>query len=220
MEAPEKVNSKKETIAIVSGMIALVIAILIFSGIFADSENGFKILDFSNLVGSFGKISEGDTFRGSGGSSVREGFLFAVSLAPAIMLAMGLIEVFERYGALKMAERLLSPVLKPLLGVPGKVSLSLVAGLNSADAGPALTRDLYDQGEITADERDILAAFMYAFPGIIINYFSGGAALLSVITVATGVPLLYLFAMKFVQANIIRVLIKLDNKMAAKKVAK
>ena len=76
------------------------------------------MVDFSNLQGAFGKITEGSNFKGSGGTSAKEGFLFALTLAPTVMVAMGLIQIFENYGALKAAERLLTPIMKPILGHP------------------------------------------------------------------------------------------------------
>lgn len=35
------------------------------------------------------------------------------------MLAMGLIEVVEHYGGLKAAQKLMTPILRPILGIPG-----------------------------------------------------------------------------------------------------
>ena len=148
-------SQTKEKLSIV-GVIMLIIAILVFSGIFSDAEGPLQVVDFSNLQGAFGKITEGSNFKGSGGTSAKEGFLFALTLAPTVMVAMGLIQIFENYGALKAAERLLTPIMKPILGIPGQASLALVGSLSSSDAGSAMTRELYDAGKLTEDERDIL----------------------------------------------------------------
>ena len=159
------------------GLIMLALAFLVFSGMFTDAEGPLKVVDFTNLLGSFGKIAESSDFRGKGGVSAREGFLFALTLCPTVMVAMGLIQVFENYGALKTAEQLLTPVLRPILGIPGQASLALVGGLSSSDAGAALTRGLYDSGQLTEDERDIFTTFQYSSSGIIANYFGGASSL-------------------------------------------
>ena len=208
-------SQTKEKLSIV-GVIMLIIAILVFSGIFSDAEGPLQVVDFSNLQGAFGKITEGSNFKGSGGTSAKEGFLFALTLAPTVMVAMGLIQIFENYGALKAAERLLTPIMKPILGIPGQASLARGGSLSSSDAGSAMTRELYDAGKLTEDERDIFTAFQYSSSGIIVNYFSGASPLFSVITVGTGVPFVYLFVLKFVEANLMRLIIKLQAKKAAK----
>ena len=99
-QQPKKPNNDKLSLV---GVIMLIIAVLVFSGIFTDAEGPIKVMDFSNLQGAFGTISEGSNFRGSGGTSAKEGFLFALTLAPTVMVAMGLIQIFENYGALKAA---------------------------------------------------------------------------------------------------------------------
>lgn len=84
-----------------SGYIVLVIAIAIFSGLFANAGHGLNIFDFDTLNGKFGTMKSAKaTFSGQGGSGARDGFLFAFGLAPGVMLAMGLIEVVEHYGGL------------------------------------------------------------------------------------------------------------------------
>ena len=207
-QQPKKPNNDKLSLV---GVIMLIIAVLVFSGIFTDAEGPIKVMDFSNLQGAFGTISEGSNFRGSGGTSAKEGFLFALTLAPTVMVAMGLIQIFENYGALKAAGKLLTPILRPILGIPGESSLALVGSLSSSDAGSAMTRELYDAGKLTEDERDIFTAFQYSSSGIIVNYFSGASPLFAVITVGAGVPFVYLFILKFVEANLMRLIIKLQS---------
>ena len=95
-----------------SGYIVLVIAIAIFSGLFANAGHGLNIFDFDTLNGKFGTMKSAKaTFSGQGGSGARDGFLFAFGLAPGVMLAMGLIEVVEHYGGLKAAQKLMTPIL-------------------------------------------------------------------------------------------------------------
>ena len=61
-----------------SGYIVLVIAIAIFSGLFANAGHGLNIFDFDTLNGKFGTMKSAKaTFSGQGGSGARDGFLFA-----------------------------------------------------------------------------------------------------------------------------------------------
>lgn len=50
------------------------------------------------------------------------------------MLATAMIAVFEYYGAIRAATRVLNPILRPLMGLPGSTSLAIVASLQSTDA--------------------------------------------------------------------------------------
>lgn len=52
--------------------------------------------DFTTLIGKFGSISGASSFVGSGGVSARAGFLFALSLVPGVMLALGLLDVKQK----------------------------------------------------------------------------------------------------------------------------
>lgn len=210
-------DGKKETNRLSPlGVAMLIVAILIFSGAFTNAQGPLKVLDFSNLLGSFGKIADNLDFRGKGGDSAREGFMFALTLAPTVMVAMGLIQIFENFGALKAAEKLLTPIMKPIMGVPGQASLALVGSLSSSDAGSAMTRELYESGRITEDERDVFTAFQYSSSGIIVNYFGGASSIFGSITVGAGIPFVYLFVIKIIEANLMRLIIRLERKKGGK----
>ena len=71
-----------------------------------------------------------------GRSGAIDGFMFALTLVPTVMFALAMITVFEYYGALRAARRLLTPVLRPLLGLPGSATLALIASLQSTDGAP------------------------------------------------------------------------------------
>lgn len=133
--------------------ISLAAAILFFSGIMTgfDGMKWLSAFDFSTLIGKFGTVKTlgKDTFVGTGGLGARGGFMFALSLVPSVMLAIGCLEVLSHYGAIKAAHKLLTPLLRPLLGVPGLTGLALITDLQSTDAGAALTKELYDQDLIT-----------------------------------------------------------------------
>ena len=85
----------------ISGYIALVLAIIFFSGLLKDAESFLKFFDFTNVLGSFGKLGTisddagklASNFRGTGGTGVRDGWLFALTLTPAVMLALGVVKI-------------------------------------------------------------------------------------------------------------------------------
>ena len=89
--------------------IALAVAILFFSGLLNNVE-GFKwlsALDFATISGKFGTMVNPakNTFIGEGGVSARAGFLFALGLTPTVMLALGVLEILEHYGAIRAAHK-------------------------------------------------------------------------------------------------------------------
>lgn len=182
----------------ISGYISFIIAVLFFSGIMV-SDEWWGIFDFTILNGSFGQLVSGvadkggevsatfANFRGKGGSGAIDGFVFALSLVPSIMLATATIAVFEYYGAIRAARAMLNPILRPLMGLPGTTSLALVASLQSTDAGAALTRSLKDSGQLTEDEVLIFASFQMTADAGIGNFLSSGIVLFTLLT-ATGEP--------------------------------
>ena len=138
--------------------------------------------DAGSLVANVKQTAEGITtsmgnFRGKGGSGAIDGFLFAISIVPAIMFSVAMIEVFDHYGATRAAGRLLNPILKPLMGIPGTTALALIASLQSTDAGAALTRSLADHKIINEKETKIFAAFQMAADAAIVNFLALGIAL-------------------------------------------
>jgi nucleoside recognition membrane protein YjiH len=189
-----------------SGYFALVFAILVFSGIFASSKGWITVFDFDTLNGKFGTMKDAtkNTFVGAGGSGAKDGFMFALSLVPGVMLALGIMEVVEHLGGLKAAQRLLSPILRPLIGIPGIAGVALISSLQSTDAGAGMTRALYENGQITEKERLIFAAFQFTAGGTVTNYLSSGSALFAFLTIPTMWPLVVLFLMKIIGANILR----------------
>lgn len=187
---------------------ALIIAIIFFSGLLMQVA-GMKWLsafDFTTLGGTFGTMKEPakNTFLGAGGISARAGFLFALSLAPSVMLALGFLEIFTHYGAIRAAQKLLTPFLKPLLGIPGLTGLAMITDLQSTDAGAALTKELYDEKQITKKDLVVMSAWQYSGAGMISNYFSIGVALFTVLTVPVIVPLVLMFVLKFLGAIFVR----------------
>ncbi len=191
--------------------IALIAVLLVFSGLFFKVKDmaWLGAFDFTTLGGAFGtlKSGAGATFVGSGGFGAKAGFLFALSLVPTVMLALGLLEIFTHYGAIRAAHKLLTPLLKPLLGLPGYTGLALITDLQSTDAGAALSKELYDSKRITRKHVVIMGAWQYSGAGLINNYFAIGSALFASLTTPLIVPLLLMFVLKFVGAGMVRVVL-------------
>ena len=193
------------------GYAAFFFAILIFSGIFSSSEGWLKVFDFNVLNGSFGKIEGAEkafTFRGAGGSGARDGFLFTLELIPAVILALGLVNVIDGLGGLKAAQKLMSPILKPLLGVPGISALANIANMQSTDAAAGMVKELADAGEITDQERSVIITYQTSASAFITNYFSSGAAVFSFMLVPIIVPIFVMFIFKIIGANLMRLYLK------------
>ena len=191
----------------IGAYIALFFAVCFFSGVFYKMPDAYKWLgafDFTTLIGKFGSLTGGGTFVGKAGVSARAGFLFALSLVPGVMLALGLLEVLSHYGALKAAQKLMTPLLKPILGVPGITGLALITDLQSTDAGAALTKGLVDSGKISKKNLVVIAAWQYAGAGLVNNYFSIASALFAAFLVPVWIPLAIMFCLKFVGGVLIR----------------
>jgi nucleoside recognition membrane protein YjiH len=199
-----------------SGYIALIFAIVFFSGILAKMTGWISAFDFNIINGQFGVIKElgKSNFLGQAGFGAREGFLFSLGLIPAVMLALGVVEVADHLGALKAGQKLLTPILKPLMGIPGIAGLALVTSLQSTDAGAGMTRMLRESDCITEKDKTIFAAFQFSAGGTIVNYLSSGAALFAFLSVPIIVPLIVIFMLKIVGANMMRLYMAKFNKEA------
>lgn len=209
----EEKNTQKSEVAVPwYGYVALVFAIVFFSGVFASSKGALSVLDFGVLAGKFGTLAgmngKAATFAGQGGAGARDGFLFAFSLFPTVMFAIGVVEVVDHLGGLKAAQKLLTPILKPLLGVPGISGLALVSSLQSTDAGAGMTKALRESGEFTERERLIFSAFQFSGGGAITNYLSSGAAVFPFLTIPILYPLIAIMVFKVFGANLVRIYLK------------
>ncbi len=199
LDLPEKTSIK--------GYVALIVTILFFSGIFSNNDNWTDAFNISELIGNFGSISGGN-FIGKGGYGAKQGFLFSISLIPGIMLALGIVEVATHFGALKAAQKLLTPILRPFMGLPGIVGLTLVSSMQSTDAGAAMTRELFENGYITEEERLICAAFQFSAGAAIVNYLTTGMAVFSFLNISILFPLSIILIYKVVGVNVMRIYIK------------
>ena len=193
------------------GYAMLFVAFIFFSGlavIAATSweQNWLKTFDFAILGGKFGTMMDPAkaTFQGQGGAGARGGFLMALTLFPTVMFALGFIEVVDHYGGLRAAQKLMNPLLRPLLGIPGLTGLALISSLQSTDAGSGMTKALFDEGLITEKEKTIFAAFQFTAGGTIPNYLSLAAAVMSALVMPLLWPLLVVMVFKVIGANIVR----------------
>lgn len=201
----EEKNAKKKLIV---GTISLALAIIFFGG-FAQNILG-GVFDFSKLNGVFPSwLSTG------GGTGAKGGFLFALTLVPAVMLALGCVAIFEYYYALYAASKWLNPILKPIMGIPGTCSISLIASTQSTDAGSGTAKLLREEGKITYKELLIFAAFQFSAGAMLTNFLSSFAPLLLVqdkagSTAPTSIIfcLGIIFLFKIVGANIMRLYVK------------
>lgn len=212
---------------------ALAFAAVFFSGLMGGKE-WYGVFDFTTLNGAFGRVVSGvsqqgdaittttSAFRGVGGNGAMDGFLFALGLIPAVMFALGMINVLEHYGALRAARRLLTPLLRPLLGIPGNTGLAMIGSLQSTDVGASLTRNLSDEGQITEKEKDIFAMFQFSAGAMITNFFSSGAILFTLMAMdgtpavptSIGVCIMVMFVMKIFGANLMRLILTFSGKKA------
>ncbi|MGF1723384.1 nucleoside recognition domain-containing protein [Photobacterium nomapromontoriensis] len=214
----------------IGSYIALAFAVVFFSGALQSNE-WYGVFDFTTLNGSFGSLvhtvnetADGiqtatTSMRGKGGNGARDGFMFALTLIPTVMFALGMINVLEHYGALDAARKLLTPLLRPLMNIPGSTGLALIASLQSTDAGAAMTRQLKDEGHLTKREADIFTMFQFSAGATIVNFFSSGAVLFTLansdgtpaVTASIGMAVIVMFAFKFVGANLFRVYLNITE---------
>ena len=193
----------------IGGYISFIVAILFFSGLLI-TDKWWGIFDYTILNGSFGNVVANVTdkggelsttfsnFRGKGGSGAIDGFVFALTLVPSI----------------RAATRVLNPILRPLMGLPGSTSLAIVASLQSTDAGAALTRALKDRGELTEDEVSIFATFQMTADAALGNFLATGVVFFTlknaagdlVVPTTIGVCLGIILLGKVFAANVMRLL--------------
>ncbi len=191
----------------------LFLAIVMFSGLLTKVSGAWQALDFNTLNGVFGTISGAKgNFVGSGGTGARGGFLFALGLAPAIILALGIVRIVDGYGGLIAAEKLISPLFKPLLGIPGICGLAFITSLQSTDGAAGMTKQLYEAGSITDKERTLFCQLQLSGDGTITNYFSSIAALFAVFTAPIVLPLAVIFICKCIGVTLLRLIMAMEKK--------
>lgn len=186
--------------------VALLCGVIFFSGLLFSLSGPITAFDYMTITGKFGVMSDPAqaTFRGIGGWGVREGFLFALGIIPGMMLALGVINVIHHLGGLRAAQKILTPILRPLLGIPGVASLAMICSLQSSDGGAAMTKELFDNGQLTEKERTIFIAFQFSAGSPVDNFLSTGAALFTLLTIPPMFPFALILLMKLLGANLMR----------------
>lgn len=199
---------EQETKINIMSYINPLLAIIILSGVLAGTQGWIKAFDFNSLTGDFGTMKNAaQNFVGSGGTGAKQGFLFGLGLIPAVMLSVGILSIVEQTGGMKVAQKILTPIMRPLMGLPGCASLALIASTQSTDAGASLTRVMFEKGELNGKERLIFTAYENSGAAAIGNFISIGAAAFPHIVVAMGIPFAVILIMKFVGANVARLVL-------------
>lgn len=185
--------------------LALLLVLSFFSGIFGYFDHWLSAFDFNTLLGQFGLIGDsGATFTGKAGTGARHGFIFALSLIPSVMLALGVVGLAEHFGAIRAARTLLTPLMRPFLGLPGEAGLTLISSLQSSDSGGAMTRELYDSGCINDRERSIMGAFQFSAGAAVTVYLTASSAFIPALEVSYLVPLAVILFYKVAGTNLMR----------------
>lgn len=200
--------------------LTLLLTVLFLSGIFTKTQGPLSALDYSNILGSFGKlgvVKEGvgvklaNSFRGIGGVGVRDGFIISLTFAPAIMLAFGVIEIYNDFKGIDAAQKLFSPLLRPIFGLPGTSALAMISSITSSDAGAGITKSLYDNKHLSYSHLVILTTFMFSAPSIFVNLYALGAPLNAYLKIPIYVPLVVMLVMKVFGTILCRLYVKFKN---------
>jgi nucleoside recognition membrane protein YjiH len=201
---PENEQSHKYQVTW-KGWLALALLCLSFSGLFTSSGTILRAIDFTALTGQFGVIAGSkSTFQGAGGTGAREGLLFTITLIPTIMLALGLIQVAESMGALRAAEKVFRPFLRPFLGIPGVAGLAFVSSFTSSDIGAVMTKELVENKMMSDDERVIFVSYQYAGSAVVANTFGTGGPLIPISILPVGAIIALIFVCKVIGAIMVR----------------
>lgn len=192
----------------VGGYIALALFLLIFSGVLQKIP-ALSVFDLQAMIGKFGIIkgAEGN-FTGAGGVGASQGFMLCLSLLPIVMLSMGIVELVNYYGGQDAAAKLLNPLMKVLLGVPGSMAVSLVASLNFSDIGSNTTRAMFENGDITEEDRIKMIAFQFPSCALINNLLTLMGMCISVVSLSMSTYIIILLILKIICCAVMRLLLK------------
>lgn len=208
----EEINAKVSP----AGYISFIVCVIFFSGLCAYLPKWISWFDYLTLLGKFGSFGDVKNITGAGGTGARNAFMLALTILPSNALATGVVNVVEGLGGLRGGMKMLNPVLKPVLGIPGWTGLAVIAHLfASTDTGSALTLELVNNDLISEKELGIFSCFMFTATGFIGQCLSFAAFFLPGIE-SIGCPLGYILLMglvgKLISGNLMRLYIKIFDK--------
>jgi nucleoside recognition membrane protein YjiH len=119
-------------------------------------------------------------------------------------LALGFIQACESLGALRAAEKMFRPFLRPFLNIPGVAGLAFVSSFTSSDVGSVMTKDLVENKLMTDDERTIFVSYQYAGSATVTNTFGTGAPLIPISLIPVGGVIALIFVAKVIGAIMVR----------------
>lgn len=208
MANKEKQAENKEKIGI-GAWLALIVLILVLSGAFRTAEVQSRCLTLPIWQARLDRsVTQVRTSSARAAPARRTASWQASTWIPAVMFFCGLLGVFEQLGAFKASDILFRPLLRPLLGIPGKCGIAFISSFTGSDVAAVMTRELYEDGEITDDERTIFVAYQYAGSACINNTITGGAPLVAICPVALGPCIVIMFVCKLIGANIVRLILR------------
>ena len=193
----------------VQGYIIFFFSFIFFSGLLTSQENFLKAFDFITLTGG----SDVD-IRGKGDGAIY-GFRYALNNWPNILFAVGFMNVVEGQGGLKAAQRILNPLLRPALGIPGYCGLSIVTTTTtSTDAGAMMAADLSEKGLISEPELVRLTCFNFV-GGAVVGSILNQSLVVVPILLQMNIPILYMhllgIASKIIACTLVRIYQKLER---------
>lgn len=176
---------------------------------FGSGESEIGIPNFVELTGSFGNMHTLDGYKGifslDGAEGARAGFIFAISIVPAVMLGCGVLRLMEFCGTSKLIGEILRIPIALTTGLPKESSMPLVMSMHSSDIGAYKTLELKKAGVMTTGQADAAAMWQFSGSGIFINIFTNGLPMIPYLTVNLVWIILLVLFLKTLGANIYRV---------------
>ena len=170
------------------------------------AEGPIKVLDFTNLAGSFGQIGDtGANLIGKGGGTgAKDGFMAGFNLIPAVMFFCGLLGVSSSSAHSRHRTSCFVLCFVRCSASQASAASHSSRALPVRRCGRQRPVSCTEDGEITDDERTIFVAYQYAGSACINNTITGGAPLVAICPVALGPCIVIMFVCKLIGANIVR----------------
>lgn len=112
--------------------------------VFFGTDGWWRVFDFSVLNGSFEQLPGANgaitSFRGAGSAGLKMAFSLCAGAGTVSHSLSGDYFQLPMVLVVTPLQQLMTPVLKPLLGIPGICSLALIANLQNTDAAAGMTK--------------------------------------------------------------------------------